>query len=244
MTTRAKVRQEAGNTAINRIKFALRLAGADLNTFRPGDWLNLVDDVSQFLGITARTEHEIDTTDSARSAKAQMLKENRGKPLLHKVLPGPIKGAVTQTDGEALPISDSEFVLAAPMGRSPGDYKPEDWERLQGDVNSILRGKSVELTSNESPSLKIGLGVGETVLCASGPTRDVFVLLLLLLLAREGTDNIAKCPECAKVFWRETRRQKYCSRHCAVRASVKAFHVRKKAAATNQESSKTQKERK
>ena len=35
-------------TAIDRIKFAIRLAKVDLQTLRPGDWLNLRDDLAQF----------------------------------------------------------------------------------------------------------------------------------------------------------------------------------------------------
>ena len=224
------VRQRTISTPVDRIKFALRFAGADLNSFRPGDWLNLKDDVNQFFGIEGVSQHTIDTTESARRAKAQMLKENRGKSLDPTHLPRPMKAIGTTFTQGPVPLGDAHGVLASPMGRLPWEYEPADWLQLQADVKMVLRGGLVKLTCAQ-PTLMVGLGFGSRLFISHGPTHDVFLIALLLLLAQEGGENISTCPQCDKVFWRETRRQKFCSRRCANLASVNAFNDRKKKAA-------------
>ena len=220
------VRQRTISTPVDRVKFALRFAGDDLNSFRPGDWLNLRDDASQFFGIEGVSQLIVDTTESANRAKAQMLKENRGKPLAPGRLPRPMKGTGVTYSQSALALDDTHAVLGAPMGKLPWDYEPADWLHLQADVNKVLHGEPVELSA-----LRFALVGGGAVLYTSGQTHDVFLAVLLLLLARQGGENIAQCPQCAKVFWREMRRQKFCSRRCANLASVNAFNDRKKKAA-------------
>ena len=46
-------------TGIDRIKFAIQFAQADLDSLRPGDWLNLKADLAEFMGSVAGMEMDL-----------------------------------------------------------------------------------------------------------------------------------------------------------------------------------------
>src|SRR5919197_2968064 len=63
---------------------------------------------------------------------------------------------------------------------------------------------------------------GRNMLEVSGTTQNVFLVVLYVLLSREPTDRILRCPECQTVFYR-IRKQQYCSRPCVHRAAVRKW---------------------
>jgi hypothetical protein len=58
------------------------------------------------------------------------------------------------------------------------------------------------------------------VLWATGNAHDLFLLVLLHIIAQEPTSKILRCPECSTIFVR-IRRQQYCSRRCTKRAVMR-----------------------
>ena len=68
--------------------------------------------------------------------------------------------------------------------------------------------------------------VSGNVLTVEGPLTDVFLLTLLLLLIREPTDRLLRCPECQTIFYR-IRKQQYCLRLCVNRANVRKWRATK-----------------
>ena len=229
MTTRARQRQGTIKTAVDRIKFAIRFAGTDLSTLRPGDWTNLIDDLCQFLSITQGIRRDVDTS------------RKKGDPasLLH-----PVKGWVTQYDQEGFVFGDGSVLASPNKPPFPWDYKAAEFDNLQRELKHALEGGTAGYLFRPSEFSRVTLSlIRPAHLSVSGSTRDVFFVTLLFLLFKEGAANIAKCPECSEVFWRETRRQKFCSRRCANLASVKAFHTRRRQQQSKQKSGKTQKEK-
>jgi endogenous inhibitor of DNA gyrase (YacG/DUF329 family) len=133
---------------------------------------------------------------------------------------------------------------------SPDKYKEGHFRKLQKDLRVYLRGNEpyvfpridmsdvgfslVRDFSNDSAHMGV----------TTKSTRDAFLLTLVFLLFKEGAGNIAKCPECGKVFWRDSARQKYCSRRCTNLFNVKAFHARKKEKDKQKDATKRRKDKK
>ena len=62
-------------------------------------------------------------------------------------------------------------------------------------------------------------------LLATGDTRDVALLMAVMLLVRSDRASIAICPEDERLFVK-VRRQQFCSRRCVNRANVRAYRQR------------------
>jgi hypothetical protein len=56
---------------------------------------------------------------------------------------------------------------------------------------------------------------------------DAFLVTLVFLLKQAGPDRLRRCPGCPRMFFR-VRRQRYCSRRCMTRESVRAWRLRAK----------------
>ncbi len=172
---------------IQRLKFAIRFAAMDLAALRPGDWLNLQDDLASFLGC------------------------KRGQGELVSA-----KGAIRMTP------------LAHPL---PYEYTESDFRTLQRETNTLLQSLAYEdMLSAEMLDIHAHVGIvslpptGWTISVAQGGTRDMFLLYLWLLIREEGIGHIKRCPEpkCGAIFYR-IKKQKYCSRTCTNRATVRAW---------------------
>ena len=196
ITIEASTELKSVMTAVDRIKFAIRLANANLDMLRPGDWINLKDDLCDYLAYG--------------EGRGYTLRDMGG--IGANVIPG------------------------TPL---PTEYGEREFRSLQAELRGILGGA----TGTESspiirfPNMGLSLmplrflGLDHSFISGLGSTRDTFLIVLFLLLAKQGVGNIAKCPQCGETFWRGILRQKYCSRRCASSASVRAFYARGKGAA-------------
>jgi hypothetical protein len=187
---------------IERLHFAVRFAQTDLATLRAGDWLNLREDFLAFLGQAG----------------------GRGKP------------------PKVLMISDKGgLVTCAWEEPFPWEFSEQDFHALQADVNTILRAAAGDNMGEQPPiiGIKTELRVQPTDGRASprggyitnifGPTRDMFLFILLDVLRHEPPDRILRCPECQTLFVRAYT-QVYCSRRCTNRASIRNWRTRQGAA--------------
>jgi len=175
---------ESMKTAAARINFAVRLANMDLGNLRPGDWMNLKDDLSTFLGGRA---------------------------------------------GEQTSIANLGGILATPFAEPlPQNYKTEDFQALQSDFKSIFDG--IKATTIPTVHIEGDFYLAdfrpETVICVSGPTRDMADIVLLALLNKEPSNRVLRCPECNTLFYR-IKKQAYCSRTCVNRATVREWRKTK-----------------
>jgi hypothetical protein len=187
-------------TAKERLQFAIRFVQMDLDRLRPGDWLNLRDDLEAFLG-----RHLLDHLASQEDLAA----------------PVAAIGDIIGTPSEA---------------PYPEQYGVDDFRVLQQETKRILSGMvdRREGVHNKSSAARISIDLdllnlgyipslaGRNMLEVSGTTQNTFVTVLYLLLSREPTDRILRCPECQTIFCR-IRKQQYCSRPCVHRAAVRKW---------------------
>ena len=184
-----------------RLRFVVQFAQLDLATFRPGDWLNLRDDLAAFLhgpwyGLDC-TREPLPLADDwlvrptvppypatyPEDAFHQLQAETR-TVLLDMVL-----GTRERRSAPLTPVPLPSLALGAP---SLGDLVP---------------------------------GAGQHALVAEGSTRDVFLFLFFLLLKQVGSQRIVRCPECGTIFYRHGN-QDYCARPCVNRVSQRLWRQR------------------
>ena len=187
-----------------RIEFLLWFAQIDLDTLRPWGWLKLRDDSQRFLRVD-RVSH--------------------GDLFIEGVLPE---------------HHQSDLIAE---GLSLEEYPEEAFRALQIDVKNLLHQLAIgaidgSVTFSKYVPVSVNLRLvrvqtGPDNHCVSlgtsGPVRDTFLLMAMLLLTRQPFRPIARCPECGKIFHRRDKRQQFCERRCANLAASKRFQKRKKA---------------
>lgn len=124
---------------------------------------------------------------------------------------------------------------------TPSDHRflhEADWGFPAAEVCADLRRlfdhlvewkKSYEAFGNGAEVRQTGVAIPMTVrmsvgndgknldrhfLALQGPPKDVFVAIVLLLLAHGTTAKVLACPECRRVFVRADRRQTHCGKKC------------------------------
>lgn len=119
----------------------------------------------------------------------------------------------------------------------PQDMTPEDFKTLQSETREILtqfvkvrqdrRGQQGRTKlSVEAALLPLEVlsprFVGRSMLHLTGPTRDIFLTMVLLLFTFESTAKIGACPECERIMLR-TKKREYCSSRCQTRAYMRRY---------------------
>jgi hypothetical protein len=124
-------------------------------------------------------------------------------------------------------------------GPPPEEYPPTELAALQAEMHEAFertirsRVDPEALPVVQLPTLRYRApyvppdrGMPERhCLSVTGNVRDLVWVLLLQLLATEDTAALAKCPECDRVFLRQTN-QRYCSKTCANRVGQRAWRER------------------
>lgn len=205
-------------TNITRLQFIISFVGMDLPNIRPGDLLNLREDLADFLGHGP--------TDTLLQCKGAILAHPKMPPLTD----------ITLQDLEALQAELRTILDSIVMGddRAPR-YKTVGNET----VGRLLISPPITLLPIKASYALVTDGVrrrpGEgTYLSVMGPTRDMVLLTTLWLLNAEGTDRIVPCPACQAVFYR-VGRQRYCSNSCRNRVAGKQWREREGNAEKNRE---------
>jgi hypothetical protein len=187
-------------TAKERLEFAIRLTQMDLDRLRPGDWLNLRDDLEAFLGKLL-LEWLVSQEDPAAPLAA--IGNIVGTPT---EAPYPEEYGV---DDFRVLQQETKRLLTHMLDQREGAGVSSSQARIPVCFNLLNFGYV--------PSL-----AGRNMLEASGTTRNTFLVVLYFLLSREPTDRILRCPECQTIFYR-IRKQQYCSRPCVHRAAVRKW---------------------
>ena len=188
-----------------RLRFVLEFAQRDLAKLRPGDWLNLRDDVERVL-VGANFGPEFDFGTEAIPPPDGFM----AYPIDHPFPKDMPEEAFHRLQEEIRTILN-DMVLGAREPTAPaGPPVP---------LQVALR-----LTSFEGP----GGGQTQPFLIAEGALRDVFLWLVFMLL-QDGAALLARCPECETIFYRN-RNQDFCSRPCVNRVSQRQWRERRDAA--------------
>ncbi len=185
-------------TAEERIKFAVSLATADLETLRAGDWLNLKEDLALYL----HAEREIPQTLESLSG------------IVVSAIVPPLAQDYTRKDFLDLQEQIRKFLM--PIARSASTKKP-----AAARVQAI---KAVALKLN----CAIIPAGSHAQIVASGPVRDCFLIRLFYLLGGKALGKILICSVfCGNLFYREGK-IRYCSRKCSNRLAARRFASKRK----------------
>jgi hypothetical protein len=187
----------------DRLPFAIRFASMDLDGIRQGDWINLEEDIVDFVGFrTGRTREE------ARKQARRI-----------GVSPWPWSGRfVLRRDKDTIRAlqADVRGFLNAVMARHE-------------DLDAKQRGQQPECeVTPDIPEIHLRLWLDwnqdqpeDVGLLMDGTLRDMFLHVLSLLLSQDMA-HMRRCPECQTIFYR-VRKQRYCTRTCTNRANMRAF---------------------
>ena len=200
------------NTA--RLQFAVEFAQLDLDALSPGDWLNLRADLCIFLH-----------SDGTDTPKAQIEKLRAGTYAPHighggivaHAHPGPAiqelsVDALTALQAETLTlltdvVESRILATGAKYQMHPVPISATTWAISSLDGHPVSAGT-----------------LGRNALAVQGPAREVFLLVLLLLLKDQPTDRVLRCPSCQLLFCRSGK-QVYCSRRCVNLATVRTWRA-------------------
>jgi hypothetical protein len=180
-----------------RIGFAVRFATTNLGQNREGDWLNLRDDLNQFLG--AGPDDEIN------------VKLSKGVYITADPDTEGISGvAASEADVRAIQADVQQLLTGfAGPARTTGRF-PKGLKAVPIALDyRVARIRHPERRQN-----------GSSVVVASGNLRDCVLAVLLHLLVQQPGSPVELCPECQKVFYRQGK-QVFCSRQCTNRAMTK-----------------------
>lgn len=185
-------------TAEDRLRFAVGFAQLDLDHVRPGDWLNLREDLGAFLSPgVGGTLHEVGGIIATPL-----------KPPLPKEMP--------EADFKALQ-AEVRVLLGGIADHQASARK------TQGPIGGALSTFPVDVRYTILPLAR--LDPPRAILSAHGATRDVTLLVLIHILAQSDLSPIRRCPEDGRLFYR-VRRQEYCSRACVNRANKRTWRAR------------------
>lgn len=180
-------------TAAERVQFALQFAQMTLDTLSPGKALTLREDLEDFLRCRPGKPYMVDP-GGVVAAPLRML-----TPPLPQAYP---EDALRQLQQETRAI----FTHLVDSRNAWAKDIAQPWVNIPVQY-SLTSFPTYGKQSSNSLMIK-------------GTIRDVFLMLLLVLLSEEPTDRVLRCPECATLFYR-IRKQQYCSRPCVNRANVR-----------------------
>jgi hypothetical protein len=187
-------------TADDRLRFVVRFAVMPLDALRHGDWLNLGEDVAEFLGhmtfpggdplpppgvFDVRPVFAI-ITDFPEKLELFQAKMRLLQPVVHAIL-----------DDVALDLDANGATDYAAAYRRRG---PE---------------QSVQIAMISTPSFS----------SVKGTTENVFHWHLQRLIMDGPIAKVVHCRECGTIFYR-VKQQVHCSRACTNRVSQRRFRAR------------------
>ena len=190
-------------SAEDRLKFAVRFANLDLTSQRPGDWLNLKDDLCNFFGYGS----------AGREIKLGELGGVQAVPL-----EPPFPQGYTERDFAEL--QKDVRLIFEPLAQ--GTIKWPKTARGRVSTETQQRGGFKPVW------IKVGLhpvrlyDSDECFLTTRGSTRDSFLFTLAAILTSKPVGQIKNCLECSSLFFR-IRKQRYCSEKCTNRAYMRGY---------------------
>jgi hypothetical protein len=173
---------------------------------RPGDVLNLRDELAEFLGLRELRK----ALDATRPNPRWSMTEKIARALVSADVPDKVfayperPDAVDTCSTDELNAIATEFqkaLVVTTMGEFAGRVK---------SFTSFQFRKSIF-----SP-------IGNRILVVTGPLLEVACATLCFLLRSETAQRLRRCPECDTLFFR-VRKQLYCSRHCVNAANMRAW---------------------
>jgi len=197
-------------SAAQRLQFVVAFAQMDLEGFRPGDWLNLREDLGLCLaGPWAGLELGRDPLPLTGD----------GEDILARATVPPFPDTYSEESVQRLQVET--FTILNDMVLATRESRTTTLPSIPLQVAMTIPSLDGLVTAS-----------GQQLLIVEGATRDVFLYLVMFLVQRGGGKFILRCPECRTIFYRN-RNQEYCSRPCVNRVSQRLWRDRHDAAATD-----------
>jgi len=185
-------------TTIDQLKFAIEFAQADLKAMRPGDKMNLRDDLFLF-------------------ASEIPFSSERGPQVKPDHAYFKFKTAAREMPEEQIEELRVEFLNLL----SNVTHKPTIQEKFKAIGKEI---EAIELPSLRFYALPQISPPGYIVV-AVGEPRDVLLYRLIRLLESSADiQRLRVCPGCQRIFLK-VKRQKYCSQKCANRSYMREYRA-------------------
>jgi hypothetical protein len=188
----------------DRLGFLVRLARMDLGALRPGDWLNLQEDVVAFLG--------------AMRCPGAM-------PAPHPGLCGVRPIFSVMTDRNASFESLEKFQGLMREGQ-PGLHASLEGVAVDFDGTGGIDATAARQRKGSETSPSVEVTPTPLFTMVQGSTHDVFRWHIQRLLVEAPAGRVAHCRECRAIFYR-VKRQIHCSRACSNRVSMRRFRSRR-----------------
>lgn len=176
-----------------RLHFVIRFAEMKLDLLREGDWLNLKEDILDFLDWPSLRQAEI-----TREAVAALQDEVAG--VLHDIVGRP-------------PPASSKVGQAYKRPRLKK-------ARIVGTGNDQVF--SVDVKTVERLAFDCSTR-GELWFSVTADLRDSFFFALGVTLSKAALSRLRQCSTCSRLFYAEHGRQQSCSPRCATKQRVKRF---------------------
>jgi hypothetical protein len=180
-------------TRAERVQLAIRFAQIDLEILREEDWRIFQHELWWFLTLGTQ-QYEVRSRSMSFS----------GGDII--ACPHPFYYPLSKDDLRAIQ-KDTRQLLDAMLKSREGPILPPHAVSVRIDMCLQSIGRPTPYANG---------------LIIYGPPRDIFYSTLVILLNRDPTDRIQRCPECRTIFYR-IRKQKYCCHVCANRVSVRRW---------------------
>jgi hypothetical protein len=201
-------------TQEDRLRWVIRFAQMDLDTLRPGDWVNLRDDIHLFAYLSPNGGcYEL-------PGKFRIVQDPQsGEQSIRRESPAITYGIRSMLDGDTAVLTD------------------EDIRAIQPQVLAWLRALTATPDTREWQSRdfvpfhgRVAMDIGGTPVVIGTACELFWWHLLTLLLAEQPGHHILRCPECDTIFYR-VQKQAYCSRTCGNRVTQRRWRERQEASA-------------
>lgn len=190
-----------------RLQFLVRFVQMDLNVLRPGDWLNLRDDLRRYVSPGGLVW--VVNTDDPRWEKTSegVIKaiQERAAGLLQSLVGAQeevregrqVYKQVYKQDAAHVQVQSTTGTLV-PIGAHKMDILLNQ-DDGNGTISNIIRHNMAQ-------------------------AHDTFFLAMTQHLSHESGDSLRRCPACSTLFVRSGK-QRYCSRTCVNRVSTRRWRL-------------------
>ena len=194
---------------VDRLTFLVQFVQMDLNTLRPGDWLNLRDDLCRYMNQPSSNTWYI----------------NRDDPLW-TTTPCAVIAAIQSTTATVLDLRVDGNAEARDAAEALQRYYPDESQTVE--TLSYTRERNAFTIGPQDVNLLTkhheASGSISSITRYYTDAHSAFFQAVMLHLSSEPTDAVRRCPECHTLFVR-VRKQVYCSRTCVNRVAVRKFRA-------------------
>ncbi len=184
-----------------RLYFVIRFAEMQLDLLREGDWLNLTEDILDFLDWPSLRQAEI-TREAIAALQSEVAE------VLHDIVGRPSQA-----------VADSGAPASPKVGQAWKRQRLKNVQIVRFGNDQVFR---VDVTTVQRLAFDYSTP-GELRFSVSADLCDSFFFALGVTLSKADLSRLRQCPTCTRLVYAEHGRQQFCSPRCATKQRVKRF---------------------